>query len=607
MNQILSEYIMNKHFIGKGLRAMIISIGLSAICSAAFGKPATPRPLTVTQPDGSELTIRLVGDEFGHLYLTDDNCALTHDNELGYVYANIAEDGTLVSSRIMAHDSSMRGASENAVASRLDNTSVSKFLSSRKKARRTLDDVSELGPERAKVAEHGYGLCDSSFPSKGEQKGLVILVEFQDVKFNTMNSAKYKYEKYASTENPAHTYWSDMLNKEGFDAFGSMGSCRDWYISNSTDSEGNPQFIPEFDLYGPVTLPENMSYYGGNNYWGDDKNPDVMVVQACQLLDNEIDFSQYDRDGDGNVDNVYIFYAGFGEADYGGDDTIWPHSYDLRYTGKAFNLDGVRIDHYACSNEVDHYSKTPDSIGTFVHEFSHVMGLPDLYCTDESNAYTPGAYSVLDYGPYNNDGRTPPNYSAYERWALGWLHPIKYEASGEITLQNLADTNTAYLVETEKDTEYYLVENRQQSGWDTYIPGHGMLIWHVDYVPHIFEYNQVNNTPNHQYVDLVEANGRSSSRYSAGHPFPGSNNVTSYEFKSWSGYDLGVRFDDIKENADGSVTKNATVKPAGIDDIHVAGNGEARYYNLQGIPVDGPTRGMYIRVVDGKATVRTSE
>lgn len=578
-----------------------------ASASTALAKPAYRGNIPVTQPDGTTLITRLTGDERAHMTFTEDGIPLVYDDNSGYVYANISASGELLPTGITAHNASSRTAAEIEAVNKIDLSSISAVMSKARanNARR------EKQAARTPGVDQGYGLCFSSFPSKGTQKGLVILVEYQDVKFNVKNGQNYKYEKYVNSENPVYDYWNDLLNKEGFNAFGSNGSARDWFMDNSSDSEGTPQFTPEFDVYGPVTLPQTMAYYGKNS-GGQDQNGHLMVVDACTILNDEVDFTQYDRDHDGYVDNVYIFYAGLGEADGGGADTVWPHSWDLRYAGATFELDGVTFDHYACSNEVDNIRKAPDGIGTFVHEFSHVLGLPDLYETLDitRGSYTPGEYSVLDYGPYNNEGRTPPNYSAYERWALGWLTPEKYQASGSYSLTNLADTNQAFVVPTEKETEYYLVENRQQTGWDTYLPGHGMLIWHVDYVEKIFEDNEVNNTPAHQYVDLIEANNKKSERYAAGHPFPGTSNITAYQFRSWANQDCGIVLSGITENADGTISKqvlnkNSSAVSSIIDEND--GNETVEYYNLQGIRIEKPSKGMYIRVAGGKATVRTSE
>lgn len=586
---------------------------LTAVCLIMAGtasnvsaKPAIRTSRQVTQPDGTTLTIRLVGDEHAHLYLTEDDCPVVWDDNLGFVYASVNDDGSQTPTGITAHDRASRMSSEFHAAKPISEPAVTRILESRMERRMSSRHMSNIqsGPKRSQ----GYGLSSTTFPSTGEQKAIVILVQFSDLAFGAKNDANHQYQNYSDSEDPVHDYWNDLLNKEGFNGFGGVGSCRDWFLANSADKDGNPQFCPQFDLYGPVTLPNNMKYYGRNNLYGDDENAYKMVVDACAILDDEVDFSQYDRDGDGLVDNIYIFYAGFGEADSQQSNTVWPHSWDLHYVNATFKVDGVTVDHYACSNETDYGRRTPDGIGTFVHEFSHVMGLPDLYTTVYNTAYTPGSYSVLDYGPYNNDGRTPPNYSAYERWALGWMTPEKYTGSGSVSLANLADTNEAYVIPTEKETEYFLVENRQQSGWDAYIPGHGMLIWHIDYVKEIFDNNVVNNTPSHQYVDLIEANGKKNEKYASGHTFPGTNNVTAYSFKSWSGKSCGVEFNDIKES-EGMIVKDVKTEegqgPSGIDSIREQDDEHTEYFNLQGIRVTNPAEGQILIRRSGGRTDKT--
>lgn len=349
-----------------------------------------------------------------------------------------------------------------------------------------------------------------------------------------------------------------MLNEPQFSEYGGTGSVKDFFSENS-----NGQFVPHFDLYGPVTLSQNRSYYGGNNWAGNDENPEDMIIEACRQLDDQIDFSIYDNDGDGVVDNVYVFYAGQGEASGGPDESVWPHSWELSSAHKDLKLDGVTIDRYACSNEWE--GSRPDGIGTFTHEFSHVMGLPDLYTTNY-NSYmtlTPGSWSVMDYGPYNNEGRTPPAYSIYERNALKWLQPRVIDGPISITLEDIKSSNDGCIVTTSKQNEFFLFENRQQTGWDTYVPGHGMLIWHIDFDQDVFDANTVNNQ-SHQYVDIVEACNKANNENEAlmaAYPWPGTQSKTSFTadtkpaFKSYAGADLKLPITDIKET-DGVITFN---------------------------------------------------
>jgi M6 family metalloprotease-like protein len=193
----------------------------------------------------------------------------------------------------------------------------------------------------------------------------------------------------------------------------SSGSARQYFHDTSWG-----QYNPQFDVVGPYTLSQSYAYYGKNN----DANVGEMIRDACKMADEDgVDFTQYDNDNDGKVDFVYVLYAGYGEADGGPANTVWPHNYDLRYTGVTCNVDGKTVRNYACSNEISYYSKLYNGIGTFCHEFSHVLGLPDLYETNQTpkGLHTLLDWDILDYGPYNNDGNTPPAYSAYERFYMG--------------------------------------------------------------------------------------------------------------------------------------------------------------------------------------------
>lgn len=504
----------------------------------ASAVPAKPGLLKMAQPDGTELNVRLMGDEFHHFYVSEDGYYLVEQDHTFY-YANVDAQGLPVSSGIKATPIAARPAEAKAYLQTVDMTRVYSTMELAAQARTTRMGQTARIAKPAFAADGmmhaagGPGLFpDANFPVMGEQKGLVILVNYTDVQMQV--------------ENP-HDYFSRMLNEEGFSSHGGTGSARDFYTLCSMG-----QFVPEFDVYGPVTLPNNRAYYGGNGWSGDDQRPAHMVVDACNLLDGEIDFSQYDRNGDGVVDNIFVFYAGRGEASGGGADTVWPHAWNVEYGyGYSPTYDGVSISRYACSNEWE--GSRPDGVGTFVHEFSHVMGLPDLYATQYTSAFTPGSWSCMDYGPYNNGGCTPPLYGAFERYALGWMEPMPIDSPINATLEPIIG-NKAGIINTSKRDEYFLVENRQQESWDTYIPGHGMLVWHIDYNGSVWDSNRVNNTPSHQYVDIEEADGTQSSYSQSGDAFPGTSHITEFtddgnpNMKTWSGQKLNTPLTEIAEN-----------------------------------------------------------
>lgn len=493
--------------------SLFVTTGINAV-------PAKPGLIVMKQADGTEIKVRIVGDEYHHYYLSEDGYLLVNKGET-FFFGNIDAKGNIVNSQIKAVPVEKRTEQVRKYLKTVDMNNVMKAM-----------DAKAAVSRKAKSPKKNVGLFDTGFPSKGVQKGLVILVEYKDVKF--------------SQSNP-YDYFNRMLNENGFSDYGGTGCAAEYFRTSSMN-----QFLPEFDVYGPVTLSQNMSYYGGNDWYGNDQHPEEMAIEACQQLDATVDFSEYDRNNDGYIDNVFVFYAGRGEASGGASNTVWPHSWDVSSaTSTPYYFDGVRLDHYACSNEWE--GSRPDGVGTFIHEFSHVLGLPDLYATSYTSAFTPGAWSVLDYGPYNNDGCTPPIYSVYERYSLGWIEPMVIDGPKNVTLGDIS-TNKACIINTEKENEFFLIENRQQKGWDTYMPGHGMLVWHVDYNESVWEQNVVNNTASHQYVDLEEADGTQSEYSRDGDAFPGTSNVTSFtddtkpSMKSWSGHRQELPITDITES-----------------------------------------------------------
>lgn len=509
----------------------LLGMGLQAMWAVPARRGITKE---FTQPDGTTIAVKVVGDEHAHIYLTDDGLPLLTDSDGYMCYATVGADGTPAASRYVAREASARSAAEKSFVARINPDAVSEAIFNGALASSRISAT----PMRRANQSGGIGLDegDALFPHMGEPHAMVILVEYRDVKLYTPD---------------AGTYYQEFLNKEGFSRDNGTGSCRDYFIASS-----HGQFRPTFDLYGPVTLPQNQAYYGGNDVWGNDLNPEKMVVDAVRLLDPDVDFTKYDTDGDGRVDNIYIIYAGQGENSYGSESTVWPHRWSLSSAQVTLEADGKIIDDYGCCNEYDDFA--PTGIGTFCHEFGHVMGLPDLYSTTYNDARysTPGDWSVMDHGSYNNDGRTPPSYSIYERNAMGWIDPVVLDSPAHIELDNIHDSNTGAIVLTDNKNEFFLFENRQQTGWDTYLPGHGMLVWHIDYRAAIWDVNKVNNTKNHQYVDIEEASGyadNSSKDYMAAYPFPGINRVTSFtddttpSMRTWLGAKMNTPITNITE------------------------------------------------------------
>lgn len=522
-----------------------------AVPQAADAKPAKRGIILTEQPDGSVIPTYKVGDEFAHRVLSEDGYILVLD-EQGYLNYATVNGENIVSTGRRAKAVDQRSADDRSFLQSIDKTAALQLAETTdieagnlRRERMAAGNIRRQAPAKA-LNSQGINLLFNEFPSTGSPNVLVILVEFNDTPFTTAN---------------AYEYFENMLNQKGFSTNGANGSVLDFMEQNSYG-----KFTPKFDLYGPVKVSKNMAYYGGNDYSGNDKAPEEMVIEACQLLDDQIDFSKYDNDGDGIVDNIYVFYAGYGEADTPSTtrfaNTIWPHSYNLSYT-RNLSLDGVKLDRYACSNEIDYTTKKADGVGTFCHEFSHVMGLPDLYDvrytiygTQGELQPTPGTWSTLDGGPYNNNGRTPPNYGVFERYSLGWLEPKRFSGTGEreIVLEPI-ETNQAWLVPTTNRNEFMLIEARNQTGWDKYIPNSGMLVWRIDYSKQSWTYNQVNTSLSHQRVDIIEADNNYRLTTVKGDCFPGTSNNTSFtvetvpSFTTRTGKEMGVEFTNIERDA----------------------------------------------------------
>ena len=442
---------------------------LSAIVGSVWAVPARRGGLVVTQPDGSELTVYQHGDEHFHWMTNDKGEWLKVDID-GFYRVTEALSAEQIEAKRMA------------------------------------------APKRVTMA---------AYPLNIAPRGLVILVNFTDVAFET---SKAELDSMLIGKNYTRDYSYTYRGKTY--RVTSNGSARQYFEDASFG-----QYNPQLDVVGPVTVSKASTYYGGNNSAGNDKYPEVMIKEACELVNDSVDYSLYDNDNDGYVDFVYVIYAGYGEADGGGDDTIWPHAWYLySAAGRKCEVDGKKIDLYACGNELDNYTKHHTGIGTFCHEFSHVLGLPDLYTTEGETHKTLGEWSILDYGPYNNDGNTPPTYSAYERFFMGWLTPRLITEPENITLAELNDSQEALLISSSDQhnligndpdpTTFYLLENRQQTGWDEYLPGHGLMLTKIQYNYNKWYNNTVNNTATKMGVDLIEADGKAP-QYDANRPSNG--------------------------------------------------------------------------------------
>ena len=523
-------------------RKSIATLAVIAMTAAqtAMAIPADPQPKKVRQPDGSYITVIMRGDEHAHMIIADDGTPLLFNAKSGaFEYATL-NGGKIAPSGIVAHDAKARDAKAKAFVDKMDKHAIEKAVLAHTALagydkRRHAASARVGGPARIRI---------NDFPSIGKQKSLVILWEFSD-------------EGFTSVDDPKQ-FFTGLLNTPGFTWEGTNinGSARDFYLDASMG-----MFDPNFTVYGPVKLSHPGSYYGSDTPTQDAKIYEA-IMESCKALDDEIDFSQYDTDGDGKVDNIYFFYAGNGQADTpNGTNLIWPHSYYLGAGGwkQSLTLDGVQIDRYTCSNELRYRTdgvKVPTGIGTFVHEFGHVLGLADHYDTSYGLVtFGLGSWDTMASGSYNNDMNTPPTFSAFERAELGWLDykELNTNADSISVLPNLAESNKAYRVSVDgtNGREFYVMENRQKKGWDKYLPGEGMLMWHIDIDTLAWNNNTVNNDPAHQRIDIVEADAKPTEATRSGDSFPGTAGVTQWQLKSWAGENL-LKIDDVTER-DGNI------------------------------------------------------
>ncbi len=473
----------------------------------SFAAPAYPHPITVTQPDGQTLTIQLHGDEHFSYVTTTDGYLLKQNNAGAYEYAYLNGSNMIEAVGVVAHNN--RTSTEVAA------------IESIKKNQMIPAVAKQLRSKAA--AESGMNKLSPN-PLRGTAKGLVILVNFSDLSF--------------TIQNPQQA-WTQMLNQPGYSRNGGTG-CASEYYAASSDS----LFTPIFDVFGPYTVSQPMAYYGAPKGQSNDSEVRQLIAEACNLADADVNFADYDTDNDGKVDNVFVYYAGHNQAEGGSANSIWPHRSTLM-SPTGLQLDGKYVYDYACTSELKHSSgSTMCGIGTFCHEFSHVLGLPDLYDTDYSSSPNLSAWDIMCSGNYNNGGCTPPTYSAYERFYLGYLTPELLSDPRPATLEPLETSNKAYLISptnqhnlsgtSPNPQQFFILENRQELGWDRIgLPGTGLLVTRVDYNSAAWNSNSVNDVDDHHRVTIMEAynNGYAD----GGDTYPGTHNVKQFQPTLWDG------------------------------------------------------------------------
>ena len=462
------------------MKRILISAVLSLCAAMTFAIPAKKSWKVVSQSDGTTIKVSQAGDEHLHYYITEDNVPIYKAADNRYCYLTI-ENGKLHNSGVLAHESAARSAKELQVMN-------------------TIHDLAPIARQMAAKKRSAAKRCvrPDRLPSKddisvfkGSKKALVILAAFSDKSFSKGDDAIVKF-------------YDEVLNQEGYSQNGAAGSVHDYFKDMSRG-----EFDLTFDIVGPVKVSKSATYYGGPSpIMGGTDHIGEFITEAIKKADEkcDIDWKKYDWDDDGEVEQVFVLYAGYGQATGGPTGTIWPNAWTLDEAlqnsdgNGGFSIDGVFINQYACSNELYLDSGTvPMGLGVFCHEFSHCMGLPDMYDTNYGSTPTMGDWDLLAGGSYNGPhgiGWCPAGWTSYERAYAGWLELTELKAGDIIKgMTSLEETDgKAYVIynDNHKD-EYYLLENHKGMGWDKYTPENGLLIIHVDYDKDLFDNNIVNS------------------------------------------------------------------------------------------------------------------
>lgn len=385
------------------------------------------------------------------------------------------------------------------------------------------------------------GLGGDHITYKGVKKGLVVLVDFKDKKFADGHDLEY---------------YKNVINGKDFtdEEEGYVGSVRDYFLAQS-----NGQFELDFDVVGPITMSKNYGYYGNDGAYQKDEKVYEMIKEACDGIQDKVNLKDYDWDGDGEADQVFFLYAGLGQASGGSPGTIWPHESELRcWPCGVLSYPTGKINTYACANELQPETQGSSryisaGIGTICHEFSHCLGFADMYDTTGGGGYGMSVFDVMDQGSYNGNGFVPCNYTAFERIYAGWVEAIELESPATVKdMKSVSDYGRPFIMYNYKNTnEYFLLENRQNTGWDEGLYGsNGLLIVHVNYVPSRWANNSVNSSAEKiQCCTVVNADGsRENTQYSLqGDLYP-------YEVK---GVTMNDEFTDESEPAAKLYTKNS--------------------------------------------------
>ena len=524
------------------------------LCSlTTWAAKAESIPVQVRQADGSVITVILRGDEHINWYTTLDGVLLVQGADNNYYIGKVEKSGNLIATQQLAHEALTRSQAERNLIAKQDKE---KFFAYVNKIAEESENAYNNSPlTRGPIVDSGYGGVPY-FPHTGSPKALVILAEFQDTTF-TIQDTKKVFTNYLMNED----HFSDTRYGQNQNYKGVRGYFKDCSYG---------KFTPEFNVVGPVKLPREQTYYGE----GDD-NIEALMEDACSAIDNIVNFADYDANNDGMVDLVYVIYAGH-SANYGGNKVtdIWPKSGTVNTTN---TYDGKRIRRYGVSNELtgkENKKKEKEKIngiGLFCHEFSHTLGLPDIYAyktpAEDQDNQGMEYWDLMDGGPSVYNGMIPPSYLAWEREVMGWMEIDELKDNCDIeNLKTIDNGGKAYkIVNPNNSNEYIVLQSMQKGAWNqgwgdgTY--GKGLLAYRVSY-----PYNKVNvfdfpnNVKGKPRVIPIPADGKILAAANAGgslntyiqqlngdpYPYNGNNKID--KFTMYNGTILKRSISDIVEN-----------------------------------------------------------
>ncbi len=510
--------------------ALLLLIFLTGMHFNLLAITAYPKPIVYSQPDGTKLTLTLRGDERIHWSETTDGYTILSNKDGAYVYAIKDKRGFLTFSDIIAHNPGNKTSTETAFLQNID-----------KNFKFSEQQIKEMRQSVLPVNRNAKGTMMGGFPTTGTRKMLMILANFSN-----------------TTTTIPQSSFNNYMNQSNYNG---TGSFKDYYLEVSYG-----QLTVNSTVTIWVTLPNTHNYYGPDSKWGQ------FVYDAVVAANNQanVNYAEYDNDLDGYVDGIAVIHQGPGQEATGNTNDIWSHSWDLisaGYSTSQLTFDGVIVSNYTTQPELLGTSSSISTIGVMCHEFGHNLGAPDFYDTDYDTGGQydgTGDWDIMSGGSWNgNSGDKPAHHNPWTKIFYQWSTPTVLTTAQNVTVLNNQTTNQIYKYNTTSSNEYFLAVNQQQTGFNSAIPGHGMIIYHVDgnYITNHMNANDI-NAGSHQGLYVKAANSTNGSGVStnsnintSGAPFPGTSNETSFtdlttpNSKSWAGANTNLPLINISESA----------------------------------------------------------